>query len=143
MTNGIKITLNGIKVKGSYAMKNPVGIKLRKNKNQDNNSINNIYEYVHHSAASIFLFRIIILGAIIMLILTICYTKLSMKFMSTHFLTSYFITYLLTYTSALHPLKGLGHPLVMFLYLESIYLYFPPSSQLLYLCFCPVGLSLL
>ena len=23
------------------------------------------------------------------------------------------------------------------------YLYFPPSSQLLYLCFCPVGLSLL
>ena len=27
--------------------------------------------------------------------------------------------------------------------LESIYLYFPPSSQLLYLCFCPVGLSLL
>ena len=26
---------------------------------------------------------------------------------------------------------------------ESIYLYFPPSSQLLYLCFCPVGLSLL
>ena len=22
--------------------------------------------------------------------------------------------------------------------LESIYLYFPPSSQLLYLCFCPV-----
>ena len=25
----------------------------------------------------------------------------------------------------------------------SIYLYFPPSSQLLYLCFCPVGLSLL
>ena len=24
-----------------------------------------------------------------------------------------------------------------------IYLYFPPSSQLLYLCFCPVGLSLL
>ena len=28
-------------------------------------------------------------------------------------------------------------------HLESIYLYFPPSSQLLYLCFCPVGLSLL
>ena len=27
--------------------------------------------------------------------------------------------------------------------LESIYLYFPPSSQLVYLCFCPVGLSLL
>ena len=27
--------------------------------------------------------------------------------------------------------------------LESIYLYFPPSSHLLYLCFCPVGLSLL
>ena len=27
--------------------------------------------------------------------------------------------------------------------LESIYLYFPPSSQLLYLWFCPVGLSLL
>ena len=27
--------------------------------------------------------------------------------------------------------------------LESIYLYFPPSSQLLHLCFCPVGLSLL
>ena len=27
--------------------------------------------------------------------------------------------------------------------LESIYLYFPPSSQLLYLFFCPVGLSLL
>ena len=27
--------------------------------------------------------------------------------------------------------------------LESIYLYFPPSSQLLYLCFCAVGLSLL
>ena len=26
---------------------------------------------------------------------------------------------------------------------ESIYLYFPPSSQLVYLCFCPVGLSLL
>ena len=25
--------------------------------------------------------------------------------------------------------------------LESIYLYFPPSSQLLFLCFCPVGLS--
>ena len=24
---------------------------------------------------------------------------------------------------------------------ESIYLYFPPSSQLVYLCFCPVGLS--
>ena len=24
-----------------------------------------------------------------------------------------------------------------------IYLYFPPSSQLVYLCFCPVGLSLL
>ena len=23
--------------------------------------------------------------------------------------------------------------------LESIYLYFPPSSQLVYLCFCPVG----
>ena len=29
------------------------------------------------------------------------------------------------------------------LLLESIYLYFPPSSQLLYLCFCPVGPSLL
>ena len=28
-------------------------------------------------------------------------------------------------------------------FIESIYLYFPPSSQLLYLCFCPVGLSLL
>ena len=28
-------------------------------------------------------------------------------------------------------------------YTESIYLYFPPSSQLLYLWFCPVGLSLL
>ena len=27
--------------------------------------------------------------------------------------------------------------------LESIYLYFPPSSQLVCLCFCPVGLSLL
>ena len=27
--------------------------------------------------------------------------------------------------------------------LESIYLYFPPSSQLVYLCFCPVGISLL
>ena len=27
--------------------------------------------------------------------------------------------------------------------LESIYLYFPPSSQLVHLCFCPVGLSLL
>ena len=27
--------------------------------------------------------------------------------------------------------------------LESIYLYFPPSSQLLYLCFCRVGFSLL
>ena len=27
--------------------------------------------------------------------------------------------------------------------LESIYLYFPPSSQLLYWCFYPVGLSLL
>ena len=27
--------------------------------------------------------------------------------------------------------------------LELIYLYFPPSSQLVYLCFCPVGLSLL
>ena len=27
--------------------------------------------------------------------------------------------------------------------LEIIYLYFPPSSQLVYLCFCPVGLSLL
>ena len=26
--------------------------------------------------------------------------------------------------------------------LESIYLYFPPSSHLVYLCFCPVGLSL-
>ena len=26
---------------------------------------------------------------------------------------------------------------------ESIYLYFPQSSQLLYLCFCPVGLLLL
>ena len=26
--------------------------------------------------------------------------------------------------------------------LESIYLYFPPSSQLLYLCFCPVGLCM-
>ena len=23
------------------------------------------------------------------------------------------------------------------------YLYFPPSSQLIYVCFCPVGLSLL
>ena len=29
------------------------------------------------------------------------------------------------------------------LLLESIYLYFPPSSQLLYLCFCPVFLSCL
>ena len=28
-------------------------------------------------------------------------------------------------------------------HLELIYLYFPPSSQLLYLCFFPVGLSLL
>ena len=28
-------------------------------------------------------------------------------------------------------------------HLESIYLYFPPSSQQVYLCFCPVGLSLL
>ena len=27
--------------------------------------------------------------------------------------------------------------------IESIYLYFPPSSQLLYICFCPVGLLLL
>ena len=27
--------------------------------------------------------------------------------------------------------------------LELIYLYFPPSSHLVYLCFCPVGLSLL
>ena len=27
--------------------------------------------------------------------------------------------------------------------LELIYLYYPPSSQLVYLCFCPVGLSLL
>ena len=27
--------------------------------------------------------------------------------------------------------------------LESIYFYFPSSSQLVYLCFCPVGLSLL
>ena len=27
--------------------------------------------------------------------------------------------------------------------LEVIYLYFPPSSHLVYLCFCPVGLSLL
>ena len=27
--------------------------------------------------------------------------------------------------------------------LELIYLYFPPSSHLEYLCFCPVGLSLL
>ena len=27
--------------------------------------------------------------------------------------------------------------------LELIYLYFPPSSQLVYLCFCPVGFSLL
>ena len=27
--------------------------------------------------------------------------------------------------------------------LELIYLYFPPSSLLVYLCFCPVGLSLL
>ena len=27
--------------------------------------------------------------------------------------------------------------------IKLIYLYFPPSSQLLYLCFCPVGLSLL
>ena len=27
--------------------------------------------------------------------------------------------------------------------IESINLYYPPSSQLLYLCFCPVGLSLL
>ena len=26
--------------------------------------------------------------------------------------------------------------------LELIYLYFPPSSHLVYLCFCPVGLSL-
>ena len=25
--------------------------------------------------------------------------------------------------------------------LETIYIYFPSSSQLLYLCFCPVGLS--
>ena len=27
--------------------------------------------------------------------------------------------------------------------LELIYLYFPPSSHLIYVCFCPVGLSLL
>ena len=27
--------------------------------------------------------------------------------------------------------------------LELIYFYFPPSSHLVYLCFCPVGLSLL
>ena len=27
--------------------------------------------------------------------------------------------------------------------LELVYLYFPPSSHLVYLCFCPVGLSLL
>ena len=27
--------------------------------------------------------------------------------------------------------------------LELIYLYFPPSPHLLYVCFCPVGLSLL
>ena len=26
---------------------------------------------------------------------------------------------------------------------ELIYLYFPPSSHLIYVCFCPVGLSLL
>ena len=31
----------------------------------------------------------------------------------------------------------------VFFTLESIYLYFPPSSQLLYLCFCPVGFLLL
>ena len=27
--------------------------------------------------------------------------------------------------------------------LELIYLYFPPSSHIIYVCFCPVGLSLL
>ena len=26
--------------------------------------------------------------------------------------------------------------------IELIYLYFPPSSHLIYVCFCPVGLSL-
>ena len=34
-------------------------------------------------------------------------------------------------------------PHVKLIALELIYLYFPPSSHLIYVCFCPVGLSLL
>ena len=33
--------------------------------------------------------------------------------------------------------------IIIIIKLKSIYLYFPPSSQLVYLCFCPVGLLLL
>ena len=41
------------------------------------------------------------------------------------------------------PQEANGQEIVTSRWLESIYLYFPPSSQLLYLWFCPVGLSLL
>ena len=42
------------------------------------------------------------------------------------------------YTKQNHVFAPMGR-----FHLELIYLYYPPSSHLVYLCFCPVGLSLL
>jgi len=47
-------------------------------------------------------------------------------------------TYLITNTKKYHIFAPMGR-----FQLELIYLYFPPSSYLIYVGFCPVGLSLL
>ena len=39
--------------------------------------------------------------------------------------------------------NNINFTIVQQTYLKLIYLYFPPSSYLIYVCFCPVGLSLL
>ena len=57
-------------------------------------------------------------------------------FIAVYFLTTNIAIFLSTVANG-------GNILALLILLESIYLYFPPSSQLLYLCFCPVGLSLL
>ena len=62
----------------------------------------------------------------------------SVNYLSTLIIRFFYLGVLLMNTFKYHIFEPMGR-----FQLELIYLYFPPSSHLIYVCFCPVGLSLL